>query len=927
MIEDNINSPSSAPSTQVEESLRASEEYFRTIFEQAMDGILVSDAQGRFLDCNSEACKQLGYARGELLSMSVESIVLPDDLERLAQEMMRLTGVGGEIIRSEWQVRRKDGSVFLCEVTSKQLPNGRLQAFLRDVTEMRHTQTQLQERQHFLQQVLDTEPGTVYIFDLATSSNVYVNRHWLTAYGYSPEETAMMGNELLGRIFSPDDLARVEAHHVAWRQASEGEIRDIEYHVQTKSGEWRWLHSRETVFARDAAGQVTQILGIANDITDRKAAEMALRESERKLWLVMDGLGPSMFVGLMTPDGVVRVANRPALAAAGLTPEDVVGKPVEETYWFSYSASVQAQLRAAVARAQRGESARYDVPIRVADGVTIWIDLSFTPVLDAQGQVSFIVPSASVIDERKKLEIKLAASEALLRTIVDSEPACVKLLDVSGKLLEINAAGLTMIEADSREMIIGKDMAQLVVPEHREAFIDLQRRVISGSSGTLEFDVIGLKGTCRTLETHAVPLYDAQGKVTAALGLTSDITERKRTELTNLRLERQLQQAQKMEAVGQLTAGIAHDFNNILASVLGYAGLALEQHVPDKSSKLADYLREVQTAGTRARDLIVNMLAFSRSGETRRQPVQIGPLAQEAAKTLAPMLPSSIAFTTRVAEDGMSVLADPVQLHQVIMNLVINARDAVGEHGRIELAVHLVRGVKATCGGCHGDVIGDFIELAISDNGPGIPANVLPHIFDPFYTTKAVGKGTGMGLSVVHGVVHLCGGHVLVNSSANTGTVVRVLLPIVNIASAFLATLPNAVDRIRAGSGHILVVDDEDVLAELFGEVLKAHGYDVTVFNDSLLALEQFHSTPMQFDAVISDQTMPGLTGVELAQALRALRPALPIMLCTGYSSALDREVAEHLDVALLSKPVAFETLLLTLQQMLAAARAKNVTT
>lgn len=795
------------------------------------------------------------------------------------------------------------------------------------MTEARRTQAQLQERQHFLQQILDTEPGTVYIFDLAASSNVYVNRHWLTAYGYSPEETVAMGAEVLGRIFSPDDLARIEAHHDAWQQASEGEIRDIEYRAQTKSGEWRWLHSRETAFARDATGQITQVLGIANDITERKATELALRESERKLRLVMDGLGPSMFVGLMTPDGVVMVANRPALAAAGLTPEDVVGKPVEETYWFSYSASVQAQLRAAVARARRGESSRYDVPIRVADGVTIWIDLSFTPVLDAQGQVSFIVPSASVIDERKKLEIKLAASEALLRTILDSEPACVKLIDATGKLLEMNQAGLDMIEADSRELVIGKDVAQLVVPEHRDAFLQLQQRVVGGASGTLEFDVIGLKGTKRTLETHAVPLRDASGLVIAALGLTADITERKRTEAENLRLALQLQQAQKMEAIGQLTAGIAHDFNNILASVLGYAGLALQQHVPDKTSKLADYLREVQTAGMRARDLIANMLAFSRSGETRRQPVQIGPLAQEAGKTLAPLLPSSIAFTIRVETDGLSVLADPVQLHQVIMNLVINARDAAGEHGRIELAVRSVRGVTATCGGCHGDVVGDFVELAISDNGPGISADVLPHVFDPFYTTKAVGKGTGMGLSVVHGVVHRCGGHVLVNSSSDTGTVVRVLLPIVTTARAFLANLPNTADPLRVGSGHILVVDDEDVLAQLFGEVLKAHGYEVTVFSDSRLALERFRSTPAQFDAVISDQTMPGLTGIELTQALQALRPELPVMLCTGYSSALDREVAEHLGVALLSKPVAFAALLLTLEQMLAAARGKNVKT
>ncbi|MBI3775118.1 MAG: PAS domain S-box protein [Gammaproteobacteria bacterium] len=1035
---------------QTVEALRASEEHFRTLFEQATDGIVVTDARGQYVDANTAACRLLGYTREELLSKNVTDVVSPEERERVAPKLVRLLEAGGEVIRSEWTFRRKDGSTFLGEATGTRLPDGRLQGFLRDVTETRRTQAQFQDRQHFLQQVLDTEPGTVYIFDLITSSNVYINRHWLTAYGYTPEETAAMGADFLPYIISPGDLARITAHHAAWRQAREGEIRSIEYRVRAKNGEWRWLHSRETAFARDANGQVTQILGIAHDITERKQAEAALieqarmldaaqqlahlgswsvqlatgkitwnaeayriygvspdtfshrvedyfslvhpddhavtyrqyenllagtpisdyefriirpdgavrtlvsvgsvrfdadhrpveimgtvqditerkhaeeliRDSERKMRMVLDGLGPSMFVGLMTSDGVLIEANRPALAAAGLKPEDVLGKPFEQTYWWAYSEAVQTQLRAAVERAKRGEPTRYDVPIRVAEGVTIWIDFSIQPVLDAQGQVTFLVPSASIIDERKKLELELAASEALLRTIVDSEPACVKLIDASGKLLEMNQAGLDMLEAGQRAQVIGEEVAKLVVAEHREQFMQLQRAVIGGASGTLEFDVVGLKGTRRTLETHAVPLRDATGSVIAALGLTSDITARKRIEVENRRLESQLQQAQKMEAIGQLTAGIAHDFNNILASVLGYTGLALEQQVPDKHSTLANYLREVQTAGLRARDLIANLLAFSRSGETQRQTVLLGPLAKEVAKTLTPTLPSSIEFTTRIEADGLNVLADPVQLHQVIMNLVINARDALGEHGRIELAVSEAHGLHAICSGCHGDIAGDFVELAVSDNGPGIAPEVLLRMFDPFFTTKATGKGTGMGLSVVHGVVHDCGGHVLVESKPGAGTLMRVLLPLVNTAAAFIAGLPDAAEPIIPGSGHILVVDDEEVLAQLFGEVLKAYGYQVTVYSDSQRALQQFRTAPGEFDAVISDQTMPGLTGVELARALRALSPELPVILCTGYSTTLDEHVAAQLNVALLSKPVSFKTLLLTLAKLLAEGGA-----
>ncbi len=911
---------------QTEAALSAREEHFRTLFEQATDGILVTDALGKFVDANSAACRQLGYGREELLTMNATSIVLPEDVKRIVPEIERISSAHGEVVRADWQIRRKDGSIFLAEATSKQLPSGHLQAFLRDVTETRRTQMQLHERQHFLQRILDAEPGTVYIYDLNTLSNIYINRHWLIAYGYSPEEMAAMGANALTQIIFPHDQARIVEHHQAWRQVSGDEIREIEYRVRTKSGEWRWLHSRETAFTHDDAGRITQVLGIAHDITERRNAEIALRESEQRLnaaqrigaigcweWDLATDLitGSQEMYRLLGVDPANTDANVFALLDRLVHPDD----------------REEIRRNALEVRA-RGVITPLEFRLVTPDGSVRWMASQGQPQTDAEGNIVRFCGVVQDITARKLTEHKLAASEALLRTILDSEPACVKLIDANGTLLEINASGLAMIEAETREQLIGKDMAQFVVPEHRNAFSQLQRRVVGGASGTLEFDVTGLKGTHRTLETHAVPLRDSTGLVFAALGLTADITERKRAAAENQRLAFQLQQAQKMEAIGQLTAGIAHDFNNILASVLGYAGLAYEQHVPDKNSKLAEYLREVQGAGIRARDLIANMLAFSHNGDIEQHTLLLGPLVQETVKTLAPLLPSSIAFTARIATEGLSVLANPAQLHQVIMNLVINARDAVGEHGTIELALRQVSGVHAVCNGCHADMTGSFVELAVSDNGPGIAADILPRIFDPFYTTKRVGKGTGMGLAVVHGVVHRCGGHVLVDSQPGRGTVVRVMLPFAADASPAFAALclPNATETVSPGHGHILVVDDEEVLAQLFGEVLKTHGYRVTVFSDSQQALLQFYSAPQEFDAVLSDQTMPGLTGVEFAHVLRARRPELPIILCTGYSAALTPEIAAQLGVTLLLKPVAFEALLTTLEQLLSAARHKDNT-
>ncbi len=676
--------------------------------------------------------------------------------------------------------------------------------------------------------------------------------------------------------------------------------------------------------------QVNQAL--QQDIDLRRQTELALGESEARLRLALDAAHMGTFDWDIPNNHITWSRGHEELwglkfgefdgsyaqAIKRLHPDDAPGMEAEIARCMAAHAPLLREFR-----------------VVWPDGSMHWISSWGEFAFDVNNRPLRMRGVVVDISARKEIEHKLSASEALLRTIVDSEPAGIELIGVNCMLLDINASGLALREAETRESVIHRDVAQWVVPEQRESFVQLQQHALDGTSGTLEFDMLGLKGTRRTLHTHAVPLRNSSGAVIAALGLTTDISERKRSAAEKQQLERKLQQAQKMEVIGQLTAGIAHDFNNIIASVLGYSELALDYHVADKDSKLAECLREVQNAGKRARDLITNLLTFSRAGETDTYPVQLGKLTQEAANMLKPTLPSSIEFALRVETDDLYVRANPSQLYQVIMNLVINARDALGEHGRIELVVRQAHAVKSTCAACQADVAGDFVELAVIDNGSGIAPDLVSRIFDPFFTTKAVGKGTGMGLSVVHGVVHRCGGHVLVESTPGCGTALRVLFPLTTAAvekdAALRADAKPAGDsaasageaRAAPHRSHILVVDDENILALLVGEVLKSKGYRVTTYSDSLQALEQFRSAPDEFDALLSDQTMPGLTGIELAQALRALRPELPIILCTGYSSALDETVAAQLNVALISKPISFPGLLLTLERSLSAARRK----
>jgi PAS domain S-box-containing protein len=413
-----------------------------------------------------------------------------------------------------------------------------------------------------------------------------------------------------------------------------------------------------------------------------------------------------------------------------------------------------------------------------------------------------------------------------------------------------------------------------------------------------EMEILNRNGSVHRLELTESPVFDKQGNVIAVDGIAHDITER-------IQMENQLRQAQKMEAIGQLTGGIAHDFNNILGSILGYTSLAQQKLSSDNDPKLAGYMAEVYRAGERARDLIAQMLAFSRGSVTTPQAMALTPLVKECVKMMRPTLPATIALLTDIADKLPAVMMDTVQLHQLVMNLCINARDAIEEEkGCIEIRLHTVIGIQANCSSCHHPVQGDFVELVVQDNGQGIDASVLHKIFDPFFTTKDIGKGTGMGLSMVHGIVHGHGGHILVDSKPGKGTSFRLLFPMVGDTADVITQNDSIPEPVR-GSGHVMVVDDDPALTGYLKELLQKQGYEVTALTDSREALELFEQNPEAVDLLLTDQTMPRLAGDRLAQAMLAQRPDLPVILCTGYSDRIDAEKARQLNIrGYFTKPV-----------------------
>jgi two-component system cell cycle sensor histidine kinase/response regulator CckA len=384
------------------------------------------------------------------------------------------------------------------------------------------------------------------------------------------------------------------------------------------------------------------------------------------------------------------------------------------------------------------------------------------------------------------------------------------------------------------------------------------------------------------------------------LSIGRDITERKRAEQEKEKLETQLRQAHKMESIGTIAGGIAHDFNNILASVMGYTELALDD--AKKGTMQYQNLQEVLLAGNRATELVKQILTFSRQTDQEQKPVQVRLIITEALKLLRASIPSTIEIRKNIQSNAL-VIGDSTQIHQVLMNLCTNAAHAMKDKGGVLTLDLSDVELNSEFVSNHPDLKpGPYINLTVTDTGHGIPPSILQQIFDPFFTTKDEGEGTGLGLSVVHGIVHGHGGAIYCYSQPGKGSAFEIYLPAVE---RHLKPEERIEKPIPTGIERILLIDDEPALVNMGERVLKSLGYDVTKRTSSIEALELFKAQKDRFDLVITDMTMPKMTGENLSKELMKIRPDIPVILCTGFSAKIDEKKALDMGIrAFVSKPI-----------------------
>jgi PAS domain S-box-containing protein len=641
----------------------------------------------------------------------------------------------------------------------------------------------------------------------------------------------------------------------------------------------------------------------------RLQAQEAMRESEEKHRRLYETMPQG--VVYQDSEGKIISANPAAEKILGVKLEDMKGRFSTDQSWQSIhedGSDFPGETHPSMISLRTGQPVK-DLVMGLynpRENRMRWIKIDAIPLFQPgenkpyQGYTTF-----DDITDRKKAEEALRQSEEKYRDLVENINEVIYALDEKGVATYASPMITTLLGYESSE-VIGRPFAEFVFAEDLPKVQEQFNKVYANKWEPYEYRVRTKSGEVRWIRASSRPVYQ-KGQVIGIQGMATDITAMKQ-------LEGQLRQAQKMEAIGTLAGGIAHDFNNILGIIVGNTELALLD--VSEASPACHNLEEIRKACLRARDVVLQILSFSRQAEAERRPLKLGPLLRESLKLLRSSIPSSINIQQHIPSQKDVILADATQISQVLLNLCTNAVHAMRESGgRLDISLADME-IDAESQKLYPDLRpGDYVKLSVGDTGHGIDPTILDRIFDPYFTTKKVGEGTGLGLAVVHGIVKNHGGSITVESQPGQGSTFHVLLPCISAEPEKGMPL---IMELPKGNERILFVEDERAVADALKLLLEKLGYVVEFKTSSLEALEIFRGHPEEFDLVITDQTMPVMTGLSLAKEMLKIRPAIPIILCTGFSEQVNEENAKAVGIkAFIMKPVMIQEMAKILRKVL----------
>jgi PAS domain S-box-containing protein len=769
-----------------------------------------------------------------------------------------------------------------------------------EITKRKRAEEALRESELILGTILSLSPFGISIRN--TNGNyLHVNDEYCRIFDFEKEE-------LIGRNFSVvlplDEVGTAKETYT--RLLNKNLTRPRECKRRRKDGSAVYIQAADTMLHQEN-GQ-NALITVVRDITEHKQTEESLLLTEDRYRRLFEDAVLGIFRS--TPEGKLIHVNPAYARMFGFNSPEEAKRQVNDVVVDLYADPSRRNEILRIILDANGP-VHTENRYRRKDGNIFTGNLHAWAVRDREGKLLYLEGFVEDITEQKRAEGSLRESQQRFRELAELLPETIFEMDISGDLTFANLNAFDHFGYSQEDLERGMNGFEMISPEDRPRAMENAKKIISGKkTGGNEYKALRKDGSTFPAIIHSAAKV-RDGKPVGIRGIVIDTSETKM-------LEAQLFQAQKLESIGTLAGGIAHDFNNILVPIIGYTELALSD-MP-QPTQMRYGLEQILNAATRARDLVKQILAFGRAGKEQQQmPVEIGSIVKEALKLLSASLPSSIEIRQDIAK-GVA-LADPTQIHQILLNLCTNAAHAMGDKGVLEVRLSRVDLNKSDL---DGQLIvdlkpGQYLKLSISDTGCGMDARTLERIFDPYFTTKAVGKGSGLGLAVVHGIVKRQGGAITVQSEPGEGTLFCIYIPAMK---AMVDPIVDTGQVLPTGTERILLIDDEQSIVEMETAVFEELGYDVTPVTDSLRALEIFRSRPGEFDLIITDYTMPNLTGIDLSKEIRRIEPDIPIILCTGFSEKVTEKGAMELGVELAMKPFSMKQIAELVRKVLPARDA-----
>ena len=917
----------------MEEALAESEQRYRMIVENMNEIIWTISLDLHFTYVSPSAVWVAGYTPEETLRTPLDQLLTPESFayatQRLADEMaLEASGEPfdpNRAITLEVEAIHKEGWLFWLEITGtfNRDRDGNITEILvvgKSITERKEIETELQESEQRYRMIVENMHDIIWTMDL-DFNYTYRSPGNIRITGYTPEEiTTIPAKDQI----TPESYARIEA---ALAEELEKEFgggpvdlhrsRMLEIEVYHKDGGTVWIEVTAT-FLRDEDGKPVELLLTARDITERKRLEDELEESEQRYRMIVENMRDVIM--LMDLDLTERYRSPSAAQLTGYSLEELAGIPLKEQV-TPESYALMERVLAEELEKEFGEapvdpqrSRTLEIEIYHKDGGTVWIEETATFLRDEGGRPAAILLAARDVTERKRMANELRDNEERYRMIVENMGDMIATMDLDLRYT-YQSPSIKRITGYSVEELTDIPVTERITPESRARVEQLLTDTLAYESRegfsrrlkpqTIEVEAYHKDGGTTWLEVTTIFTRDGEGRPNGVLLNGRDITERKKAEEEKDTLEKQLMQSQKMETVGRLAGGVAHDFNNMLSVILGYVDLAKLRLA--KEHPVLNDIVEIERAAIRSRDVTTQLLAFSRKQIITPKVIDLNDLIAHTQKSLIRLIGEDIDLRVLLGEDLWAIRFDPSQIEQVLINLAINARDALSGGGKLTIETRNIVLDDRYCEQHIGFTPGRYVQLSVSDDGEGMDPETLQHVFEPFFTTKEAGKGTGLGLATVYGIVKQNGSFINVYSEPGYGTTFTIYVPRTTDEKEIPAKLEEK--PAATGTGNILLVEDDPMVLEITKGMLEHIGYSVMVAEDPGDAISLCETRDV-IDLVITDVVMPTMSGNELRNRLNDIRPDIAVLFMSGYpADAIAHHGVLEKGVHFLQKPFSLKDL------------------